>query len=78
MLVDSRTPVFRAARFRPQQQGGQGRCGHVVQARPGDVLLVAEGISKTYDGEKQLFGEFVPSACVMCTGFLHRCACKTQ
>jgi hypothetical protein len=29
----------------------------VVQARPGDVLLVAEGISKTYDGEKQLFGE---------------------
>jgi hypothetical protein len=31
----------------------------VVQARPGDVLLVAEGISKTYDGEKQLFGEFM-------------------
>lgn len=28
----------------------------LVQAKPGDVLLVAEGISKTYDGEKQLFG----------------------
>jgi hypothetical protein len=27
----------------------------VARARKGDVLLVAEGISKTHDGDKQLF-----------------------
>ena len=46
-----------AARIAPRQQQQQQRLRLVVQAKPGDVLLVAEGISKTYDGEKQLFGE---------------------
>lgn len=48
---------LRVPRHNQQQQQQSRAASLVVQAKPGDVLLVAEGISKTYDGEKQLFGE---------------------
>ncbi len=36
------------------------RCAAVATKR-GDVLLLAEGISKSHDGEKQLFAELTVS-----------------
>jgi hypothetical protein len=42
-----------------QQQ--QQRLGVLTHAKRGDVLLVAEGISKTHDGEKILFNNLTVS-----------------
>jgi len=62
--------LHRAAPSRPlhlhqdaDQQQSSSRL--VAQAKRGDVLLVAEGISKTYDGEKQLFGRWRPGSTLL-------------
>jgi hypothetical protein len=45
--------------FQLRQQ--QQRQGVLTRAKRGDVLLVAEGISKTHDGEKILFNNLTVS-----------------
>ncbi|WIA12397.1 hypothetical protein OEZ85_012443 [Tetradesmus obliquus] len=47
--------------LRQQHQQQQERLGVLTHARKGDVLLVAEGISKTHDGEKILFNNLTVS-----------------
>ncbi|KAF6262123.1 P-loop containing nucleoside triphosphate hydrolase protein [Scenedesmus sp. NREL 46B-D3] len=44
-----------------RQQQQQQRLGVLTHAKRGDVLLVAEGISKTHDGEKILFNNLTLS-----------------
>jgi hypothetical protein len=47
--------------LRQQQQQQQQRWSVLTHAKRGDVLLVAEGISKTHDGEKILFNNLTVS-----------------
>jgi hypothetical protein len=48
-------------RQQQQQQQQPQRLQVLTHAKRGDVLLVAEGISKTHDGEKILFNNLTVS-----------------